>query len=269
MATTASRIAPHPRTVAKERLVLLRRIDHALEKPMIVLGIVWLGLLVLQLVYGSSAWINDITIAVWAIFVIDFAIRFIVAPKKVPFLKRHWLVAISLALPALSVLRLTRVLAMLPSWQVLIFRLLTSLNRSISVLGSTMRRRGMVYVLLVSLIVTFAGAAGIYALEPHSNDAIPSFGFALWWTGMIMTTMGSSYFPQSWGGRILCFLLSVFAFSIFGYITAAIASYFVNKDANDGASHDETQPSLADLMKEVRALRADLASRSGDQSVSG
>ncbi|HET9030468.1 MAG TPA: ion channel [Candidatus Aquilonibacter sp.] len=258
MATAAPTNAPHPRAVAKERLLLLRRIDHAFEKPMIVLGILWLGLLVLQLVEGSKRWIDDLTFAVWIVFVVDFLLRFTIAPHKRTFLKRHWLVALSLALPALSVLRLTRVLALVPSWQVLIFRLITGLNRSISVVGSTMRRRGMAYVLAVSVIVTFAGAAGIYALEPHTANGIPNFGYALWWTGMIMTTMGSSYYPQTAGGQILCFLLAVFAFSIFGYITAAIASYFVHRDASDGASRDSTQPSLADVMNELQSLRAEL-----------
>ncbi len=224
---------------------------------MLVLGVAWLALLVVQLIYGSSAWSNDLTVAIWAIFVIDFAIRFILAPKKVSFLKHHWLVALSLMLPALSILRLTRVLALLPSWQVLIFRLLTGLNRTVSVLGTTMRRRGMAYVLLLATVVTFAGAAGIYAVEPHGQDAIPSYGYALWWTGMIMTTMGSAYYPQTWGGRVLCFLLSVFAFSIFGYITAAIASFFVRQDASEKGTSSE--PSLADVLSELKALRAELA----------
>lgn len=237
---------------------LLRTIDDALTKPMMVLGIVWLLLLVVQLVYGSKPWSNTLTIVIWGIFVVDFVIRFTLAPKKVAFLKKNWLVAISLLLPALSVLRIARVVAMLPSWQVLIFRLLTGLNRSISVLGSTMRRRGMAYVILLSVIVTFAGAAGIYALEPHSNTAIPNFGYALWWTAMILTTMGSSYFPQTSGGEALCFVLALFGFSIFGYITAAVASYFVRQDASDTST---PEPSIADVLNEVKALRAELARR--------
>ena len=116
----------------------------------------------------------------------------------------------------------------------------------------------MSYVLLLSVIVTFAGAAGIYALEPHNNSAIPDLGYALWWTGMIMTTMGSSYYPQTPGGEALCFLLALFAFSIFGYITAAIASYFVRQDASDTST---PQPSLAEVLAEVKALRAELAKR--------
>ncbi len=260
MATTVSSPTPHPRSITKERLHLLRTIDRMLERPILVLGIAWLVLLVVQLVYGSSAWSNDLTVGIWVVFVIDFAMRFTLAPKKISFLRRHWLVALSLLLPALSILRLTRVLAMLPSWEMVILRLLTGLNRSISVLGMTMRRRGMSYVLLLAIIVTVAGAAGIYAFEPHTTSAIPTFGYSLWWTGMIMTTMGSAYYPQTWGGRLLCFFLAVFAFSIFGYITAAIASFFVRQDASDSA-HETSAPSLADVLDEVKALRAELARR--------
>lgn len=250
----------HPRAIARQRLSLLHRLDVALEKPMLVLGIVWLGLLVAQMIYGSLSWITWSTLTVWAFFLADFTLRLMLAPKKLAFLKKHWLVALSLVLPALSILRLARVLAMLPSWEVLIFRLLTGVNRSISVLGTTMRKRKMAYVLSLSVLVTFAGAAGMYALEPHSPGAIPSFTYALWWTAMMMTTMGSNYYPQTPGGQLLCFLLALFAFSIFGYVTAAIASYFVKSDAS------EPQPDAAGndaVLKELRALRTEIAALRG------
>lgn len=245
------------RGLARERLVLLQKLDAALEKPMLVLGIVWLALLVAQIVYGNHSWITWSSVAVWAVFVADFSLRIILAPKKVRFLKHHWLVALSLALPALSILRLTRILAMLPSWEVLVFRLLAGLNRSISVLGTTMRRRKIAYVLSISLVVTFAGAAGIYALEPHSGNAIPNYGYALWWAAMIMTTMGSSYYPVTPGGQVVCLLLALFAFSVFGYITAAIASYFVKSD-NDADARAATGND--EILKELRALRNEIAS---------
>ncbi len=261
MATQAEPQSPSRRTMTKERVSFLVRIDRAMEGPLIVLGFLWLVLLVAQLVFGSNGLINTTTYVVWAIFLVDFGIRLIVAPSKVRFLKRNWLVAVSLVLPALSVFRLTRILAMMPSWQVVIFRLLTGVNRTITVLGSTMRRRGLGYVLTLSILVTLAGAAGMYALEPHSGDGngIPTFGYAVWWTAMIMTTLGSSYFPQTWGGRVLCFLLAVFAFSIFGYITAAIASYFVNKDADDASSDVASEKTIKQILHEVQSLRSEVS----------
>lgn len=50
---------------------------------------------------------------------------------------------------------------------------------------------------------------------------------------MLLTTMGSEYWPQTAEGRILCLLLSVYAFAVFGYVTAAIADYFVDTDNRD------------------------------------
>ena len=35
-----------------------------------------------------------------------------------------------------------------------------------------------------------------------------------------MTTLGSEYWPKSTEGRLLCFLLAVYAFAVWGYITA-------------------------------------------------
>ncbi len=40
---------------------------------------------------------------------------------------------------------------------------------------------------------------------------------------MIMTTMGS--WPQTPEGRVLCLLLAVYAFAVFGYVTAMLAAF--------------------------------------------
>jgi voltage-gated potassium channel len=47
---------------------------------------------------------------------------------------------------------------------------------------------------------------------------------------MLLTTMGSDYWPRTPEGRFLCLLLAVYAFTVFGYVTAAIAAYFVDRD---------------------------------------
>lgn len=42
--------------LALDRWQLLRRVEDALETPMLVLGLLWLVLLVVELVRGLSAW---------------------------------------------------------------------------------------------------------------------------------------------------------------------------------------------------------------------
>jgi voltage-gated potassium channel len=103
-------------------------------------------------------------------------------------------------------------------------------------LSATMQRRAFGYVVLLTVIVIFGGAAGMYAFERDVDGGLNNYGTALWWTTMIMTTLGSEYWPQTPEGRVLCIILSLFAFAIFGYITATIATFFLGRDAeNDKA----------------------------------
>ena len=87
-----------------------------------------------------------------------------------------------------------------------------------------------------------------------------SYGEALWWTSMIMTTLGSEYWPRTAEGRILGWLLALFAFAVFGYITATLASFFVGQDAQE---RDEAllRADITALRDELRELRRELAQR--------
>lgn len=69
-----------------------------------------------------------------------------------------------------------------------------------------------------------------FELDARGGPGFQDYGTALWWTAMLLTTMGSEYWPRTPEGRILCLLLATYAFAVFGYVTAAIAAYFVGKD---------------------------------------
>src|SRR5207245_7299138 len=124
----------------------------------------------------------------------------------------------------------------------------------------------------LTAIVSFAGAAGIFNLENPSalreeglaGSGITSYGEAVWWTAMTMTTMGSDYFPKTPEGRLLGWALAVYAFVVFGYVTATLASYFVGNDRKEDekkAGEKAAGPAaeLAALRAEVAALRDQLA----------
>ncbi len=50
---------------------------------------------------------------------------------------------------------------------------------------------------------------------------------------MILITFGSDFWPITGAGRILCFLLGLYGFSMFGYFTAVLASFFLGRDADN------------------------------------
>jgi voltage-gated potassium channel len=138
-------------------------------------------------------------------------------------------------------------------------RLLTSLNRGMKALGASFSRRGFGYVVLFSGIVLFSGAAGMFAFENEVEGGFKNYAEALWWTAMMLTTIGSDYFPRTAEGRVLCFILALYAFAAFGYITATLATFFVERDTEkrEEAKTPE-KPTLAELQTEIQDLRTEI-----------
>jgi voltage-gated potassium channel len=265
-----------------EREELLRQVAAALDRPMTFLAFVWLGLLVFDLTRGLSGWLSALNNLIWGLFVAHFALEFVLAPDKGRYLRNNWLTAVALLLPALRVFRVFRAFRALRAAHAVrgtgLLRIVTSLNRGMGALRKALRRRGFGYVTAVTALVTFAGAAGMYSFENPSalrdqgygrvadaGGGLAGYGEAVWWTAMTMTTMGADYFPKTPEGRLLGWLLAVYAFAVFGYITATIASFFVDRDR-------KTEPAVAEeaggLRAEVAALRAEIAALAEELRVS-
>jgi len=241
--------------IINERKKLLTSIEKLLEAPMIFLGFVWLVLLVIELIWGLNKPLEYSSLTIWVIFIIDFFIKFILAPVKVDFFKKNWLTAISLIIPALRVFRIFRFVRLLRGLRgIRIVRIVSSLNRSMKSLGATMKRRAFGYVFMITLIVTFAGAAGMYALE-NPNAGFDSYGMALWWTAMRVITAGNEFNPSTPEGRGLAFLIAIFGYSIFGYVTATFATFFIGRDAEEKDTPVAGAKDVAELKHEIIALR--------------
>jgi voltage-gated potassium channel len=237
-----------------ERKKLLTSIEKLLEGPMIFLGFVWLVLLVIELVWGLNKPLEYASLTIWIVFIIDFIVKFILAPGKVSFLKRNWLTAISLLIPALRVFRIFRIVRLLRGLRgIRLVRIVSSLNRSMRSLGATMKRRAAGYVLTITLIVTFAGAAGMYALE-NSTPGFNNYGMALWWTAMRVITAGNEFNPSTPEGRGLAFLIAVFGYTIFGYVTATFATFFIGRDAEEKDAPVAGTKDIEELKSSIETL---------------
>ena len=245
----------------KERNELLQQVEDWLETPMLALGFAWLALLVVDLIWGLTPLLQVTSNVIWILFIVDFAVKFTLASHKLTYLKNNWLTVISLALPALRIFRIVRVVRLLQTTRGLrVVSIIGSLNRGMRSLRASMSRRGFGYVIALSAIVTLVGAAGMYAFESETSDGrgLKDYGTALWWTAMIMTTMGSEYWPKTPEGRILCFILALYAFAVFGYVTATLATFFVGRDAEDDEAELAGAKSIEALQEEIKALRADI-----------
>ena len=244
-------------TYQRERLLVT--VQKLMEGPMIFLGFVWLILLIIELVKGLNEALSIVSISIWVIFIIDFVIKLVIAPRKLSFLKANWLTAISLFVPALRLFRILRVLRFVRLFRgARLIKVVASLNRGMKSLNATMKRRGFPYVMVLTLTVILAGAAGMLAFE-NEEGSITSYAGALWWTTMVVITVGSDYWPNTTEGRMLCILLAVYGFAIFGYITATISSFFIGRDAEEKAAPIASSAEIRSLRQEVRELKDMLA----------
>ncbi|MDF2441501.1 MAG: voltage-gated potassium channel [Abditibacteriota bacterium] len=266
----------------RERRELLEQLEDRLEAPMLVLGVLWLGLLVVELIWGLNRALERVGTAIWIVFILDFAIKFVLAPRKSIYLRHNWLTALALLLPALRVLRIARLARLLRATRTVrglrMFRLLSSFNRGFRALNATLGRRGFGYVVILTVVTTFSGAAGMYAFERESTG-FTTYAQTVWWTAMLMTTLGSEAWPQSGEGRVLCFLLALYAFTVFGYVTATLATFFIGRDAQtansdqplEGGSAPHTNgeagpapaETLESLRQEIMLLRAEIRLAAG------
>ena len=256
---------PHAATdEMEERWSALRDLEEWLQTPMMVLSFVWLVLVTVELVWGTTHTLEVFGTAIWLAFIVEFTIRFALAPRKGAFLRRNWLTVIALVVPAFRLLRGLRFLRFARAARGFrLVRIVGTANRGMNALRASLSRRGLGYAVVLTVVIALLGAGGMLAFEPASEveGGFASYADALWWTGMLLTTMGSEYWPRSLEGRILCFLLSLYGFAVFGYITASFASFFVERDAASPEANTASSADLAALRAEIAALRADLAAR--------
>lgn len=66
----------------RRRWRLLRELENRLETPMIVLGLVWLVLLVLELTRGLPPPLATAGRIIWALFIAHFLLEFSLAPDQ-------------------------------------------------------------------------------------------------------------------------------------------------------------------------------------------
>ncbi|WP_126173136.1 potassium channel family protein [Altericroceibacterium xinjiangense] len=248
-----------------ERWIELDELERWLRTPMLVLSFGWLVIVVLELIGETNELLTTVGTMIWIVFIIEFLIRFALAPEKRPFLRTNWLTIIALVVPAL---RLVRVFAILRAARLLrglrLVRIVGTANRGMNALRSTLARRRFGYVAGLTMLVIALGSAGMLSFESAGEveGGFISYWDALWWTAMLLTSIGSEYWPVTTEGRLLCVLLSIYGFAVFGYLTATLASFFIGRDAEQPEGPVAGSGEMAELKAELQALRLALE-RSG------
>ncbi|MEV0615873.1 potassium channel family protein [Nonomuraea sp. NPDC050404] len=190
----------------------------------------------------------------WALFTADYLIRLILAPRKPRFLLRNIPALLVVVLPLLR-----------PLW---LLRALLLLHVVAERIQLPLRLRAVVYVSGTAVFLALVGSIAVLDVERHDPDGnIKSIGDALWWALTTMTTVGyGDRFPVTVEGRVVAAGLMLAGIALLGVVTAAIASWFVERFERTAALERRTEAELAQVVAELTELRkamAELTARHG------
>lgn len=226
-----------------------------------VLAVLLLGLFALELAADLqepwASWVTRGQTAIWVVFVVAFVIELAVAPSKRGYLREHWLVALSLALPLLRIFRVAHGLRVLRGARGVrgfnLARLATMTNRAVRALSDVARATQFGYLVVVTILVALVGAAAVTFFERGASDtAITSFGEGLWWSSTVITTVNGPNEPVTLEGRVVAVVLRVFGLVVVGYFTARLAVFFLGGHA--GIEREGRKADLSELREEIERL---------------
>lgn len=188
--------------------------------------------LTLKLGYNSEIILTNIAYTIWAIFVIDFVIRFFISTDKKIFIKNNIIDLISIIpfhtffilLSNLGVFHLGSKYIILLKL-VMALRIVAIVKRSNSNFYRFMRTNNFSYTLFIALIIIFLSSIAMSYFEKWN------IGDSLWWSIVTVTTVGYGYIcPKTFSGRIVASILMIFGIGFIGSLTSTLSTYFIKKE---------------------------------------
>jgi voltage-gated potassium channel len=189
---------------------------------------------------------------VWLGFCAEFIARAAVAPNRSAFVRGSWsdLLIIAISPPfgvpeSLQGVRAVRALRLLR-----LLRAFAFVTIGVRASKRALRHRKFHYVLVVTSAVMLLGAAGVYLVEHQQNEAITTFGDAIWWAVTTTTTVGyGDIYPRTGEGRLIAVVLMLTGIGVIGIFTATIANFF---------ALEEESSELEAVKQQLRAIEAKL-----------
>jgi voltage-gated potassium channel len=244
------------------------RFSALLDVPLSALALVSLALIIVEFtVSPGGLWSGRVAAmqtGVWLIFLAAFIAELSLAPRKVDFVRGNWIIIVALVVPAFRLFRAFALFRFVRASRVLrglsVIRVSTSINRAGRALRNFVRVSQLVYVALLTILVTAGSGAGVYYLERGAGESnITTVGDALWWAATTVTTINSPLEPVTLEARIIALLLRVFGLVVVGYVTARLAVFLLGDPQHRDDVH--ALDNVDALRREVRRLRAELERR--------
>ena len=206
---------------------------------------------------GEFSLARAIMFATWVVFAIDYIVQLSLAKPKGRWFRSHLFDLCVVVIPALRPLRLLKALTVIHVLQ--------------RTAGAALRARIAVYGAGAALTLIWVAALTVLEAERDAPNAnITSFGDALWWAFVTITTVGyGDYTPVTAWGRVIAVLLMTGGIAVVGVVSATFASWVLERAAAgaDDAGEAATRGQVRALAAQIEDLGARLG-RPGEGAAS-
>jgi voltage-gated potassium channel len=223
----------------------LERWDDLTEWPLLAIAFAYLVAYSWQvLAPDPPSLLHAVLQGVWAVFLIHYVVSLVLAPDRQRWFLRNLHELLIVALPMFRPLRL--------------LRLLTTLNVLHRVAGRALRGRLLIYAAGASVLLVYVAALAMYDIEhQHPEAMITTFGDAIWWAIVSITTVGyGDLYPVTFTGRAITVALMIYGIALLGIVTATLASWLIQQVGEEAAkSRAATAADIDTLRQEIAGLR--------------
>ncbi|MFE2378867.1 potassium channel family protein [Streptomyces sp. NPDC059398] len=167
-----------------------------------------------------------VALAVWLLFVLDYAVRIRISGEGVRFPLRHRMDTLAVVLPVLRLLRMVH--------------LYNAIQQRREGPRLSLYARVIAYAGLSALLLALAGALAVYSCEHKAPGAtIRTFGDALWWAAATLSTVGyGDVVPVTLLGRLVAVAMMACGLALLGAVTGSFSSWLLQSFRRD----DEARP---------------------------
>lgn len=203
-----------------------RRWEQRIEVPLFVASLLFLGgYAVLVLAYDADPVLWNLalalTLVMWLMFALDYAVRLKLSGEGLRFVRTHWLDTVVLVLPLLRLLRVVRVY--------------TAVQRRRGEPRLSLHARVIAYASLSAVLLGFSSALAVYQQERSApGSTIRTFGDSLWWACSTLTTVGyGDVAPVTTLGRVIAVVLMACGLALLGAVTGSFSSWLLQTFARE------------------------------------
>jgi voltage-gated potassium channel len=231
---------------------LVDRVERATRYPVTFLGLVWLVVSIAAVTAGThgsaSTVLVGVAFATWALLLVEYLVRLVLTPDRRGYLRRRWVEPATVVVPALQ------------GWHLVgIEKMCLVIHAGELRVEAVLRHHSLYRVLVAATGTLFFGAWLVLLFEEDAKGSnIHSYGDALWWAVVTVTTVGyGDRYPVSAGGRVVATVLMVVGIGLIGVLTATVASVFIKEHSD--SNKEEIKKNHADLGQQLDLLSARLA----------